>query len=244
MKSIILAAGYATRLYPLTENFPKPLLKIGEKSILDRLIDDIDKLDEIDEHIVISNHKFFNHFNQWKNNRVFNKKITILDDGSNSNDNRLGAVKDISFALNTLNIENDILVLAGDNVLDFSLREFVEYQKKHNSSCIMRHLENDLKKLQKTGVATIDENEKVILMEEKPKNPKSNWAIPPFYIYKKSDLIFIRDLPSDCNTDAPGDFISWFCKKNTVYAWEMSGNRFDIGDLDSYNKACELFSVE
>ena len=95
MKSIILAAGYATRLYPLTKDFPKPLLKIGKKSILDRLLDDIDSFEEISEHILISNHKFIEHFNEWKTSRKFNHKVTILDDGSSMNENRLGAVKDI-----------------------------------------------------------------------------------------------------------------------------------------------------
>lgn len=242
MKSIILAAGYATRLYPLTENFPKPLLKVGKNSILDRLIDDIDKIDIIDEHIIISNHKFINHFIEWKNSRSFSKKITILDDGSNCNEDRLGAVKDINFAINLLKIEDDILVLAGDNILDFSLIHFLEFQKKYNTSCIMRHREENISKLKKTGVAIVDNDGKVLEMEEKPLNPKSNWAVPPFYIYKKDDLNFIRNLPTECNTDAPGDFVAWFCKNHTVYAWEMSGTRYDIGNLESYENACKKFS--
>ncbi len=243
MKSIILAAGYATRLYPLTQNFPKPLLKVCGKSILDRLIADIDVFPEINEHIIISNHKFISHFEQWKKQSSYKKKITILDDLSTENENRLGAVKDIAFALETLQVNESVLVLAGDNVLDFSLRSFVEYQQKKQSACIMRHFENDKEKLQRTGVAVIDENEKVIKMQEKPQNPQSSWAVPPFYIYTKEDLPFIKNAVKEnkCKTDAPGEFISWFCSVRSVYAWKMTGTRHDIGNLKSYEEASEIF---
>lgn len=248
MKSIILCAGYATRLYPLTGNFPKPLLDIGGKSILDRLIDDIDTFDDISGHIIVSNHKFIKFFEKWKNERKLNHAVKIIDDGSTENGNRLGAVKDIVFALEKENINEDILVAAGDNILDFSLKEFAAYFKKKNASCVMRHYEKDIEKLKRTGVAVIDENEKIIKMQEKPENPESNWAVPPFYIYKKDDLQIIKKAcspdengNSQCQTDAPGDFISWFSRNNTVYAWEMSGKRFDIGNLESLKEAGKFF---
>jgi len=248
MKSIILAAGYATRLYPLTQNFPKPLLKVGSASILDRLINDIDTFDEISGHIIVSNHKFISHFENWKSSRTFQKPVTIIDDGSTENENRLGAVRDIFFALEKCDIHEEILVLAGDNLLDFSLKDFVLYQKEKKSACIMRHFEVEKAKLQKTGVAIVDESDRVLMMQEKPQNPKSNWAVPPFYIYTKNDLPFIkkactpdRDGKLICNTDAPGDFIAWFCSVRPVYAWLMSGNRHDIGDLKSYEEAQKLF---
>lgn len=243
MKSVILAAGYATRLYPLTENFPKPLLKVGKQSILDRLIDDIDDLPELNEHIVISNHKFIQHFEEWKNSRKFIHKVTILDDGSTANENRLGAVKDIAFAIEKCEINEEIIVLAGDNLLDFSLKNFAGYQKTKQTACIMRHYESELKKLQKTGVATVDENGKVLEMQEKPEEPKSNWAVPPFYIYTKDDLKYITSAVNEgkCGVDAPGDFIAWFCGQRPVHAWEMTGHRHDIGDLKSYEEAQKLF---
>ena len=134
MKSIILAAGYATRLYPLTEKFPKPLLPVGSSTILDRLLSDIDAIPDISEHIIISNHKFISHFESWKQKKTLQKPIVLLDDGSTANENRLGAVKDLVFAIESLHIGEDILVLAGDNVLDFSLVPFVMYQKKVSSS--------------------------------------------------------------------------------------------------------------
>ena len=121
MKCIILAAGYATRLYPLTENFPKPLLEVAGKTILDRLIDDIDAY--IDEFILVSNHKFFDQFSDWAKER----KITVIDDGSIRNEERLGAVRDLELAVNASQIEEDCMVMAGDNLLDFSLKSFIGF---------------------------------------------------------------------------------------------------------------------
>ena len=135
MKCLILAAGYATRLYPLTENFPKPLLKVGEKTILDWLVDDIDTAGLVDRYVVISNHKFAPIFEEWASS----KKVTVLDDGTSSNETRLGAVRDIQFAIDTLGLDDDLLVIAGDNVLDFSLVRFLEYAREKGTSCIMRY---------------------------------------------------------------------------------------------------------
>ena len=131
MKCLILAAGYATRLYPLTENFPKPLLTVGDKTILDWLLDDINASGEIDEYVVISNHKYAEHFEKWAKEKSY--KITVVDDGTVSNETRLGAVKDVQFAIEKLSIESDMLVIAGDNVLDFSLTKFIDYAKKKNT---------------------------------------------------------------------------------------------------------------
>ena len=161
MKCLILAAGYATRLYPLTENFPKPLLKVGEKSILDWLVDDLVDTTDIDEFVVISNHKFAQHFEDWKSNKqkTWPYEITVIDDGTSTNETRLGAVKDIQMAVEKLNLADDLLVMAGDNVLNFSLSKFVEFAKEKNTSCVMCHEENELKKQQKTAIITLDGND-------------------------------------------------------------------------------------
>lgn len=233
MKCIILAAGYATRLYPLTENFPKPLLKVGEKTILDWLIDDIDSSKEIDEYIVISNHKFYEHFKKWSDEHRLN--ITVVDDGTTSNEDRLGAVRDIEFAIRKHNINDDCMVIAGDNVLDFSLAKFIEYFKEKNSSVVMCYFEGDTKRLQKSGVLTLIEDGRIVKMEEKPEKPESNWCCPPFYIYKKEDMARISEaLDNGCNVDAPGSLVSWLCTRTEMYAFEMPGKRFDIGNLESY----------
>ena len=235
MKCLILAAGYATRLYPLTENFPKPLLEVGEKTILDWLVDDIDEAGLVDEYVVISNHKYACHFDAWAAKK--SQKITVVDDGTSSNETRLGAVKDIQFAIDHLSLDDDMLVIAGDNVLDFSLTKFVRYAKEKNTSCIMRYFEPEQKKLSKCGVVQIDGDDRILSMEEKPAAPKSNWCCPPFYYYTEKDAALVeKGIASGCGTDAPGSYIAWLCEQTTVHAMEMPGKRYDIGDLTSYEK--------
>lgn len=235
MKCLILAAGYATRLYPLTENFPKPLLKVGDKTILDWLVDDIDTLGVVDEYVVVSNHKFSHYFEEWAKNKE--QKVTVVDDMTSTNETRLGAVKDIKYAIDVLSIDDDMLVIAGDNVLDFSLTKFIEYAQQKKTSCIMRYYEPDNKKLLKCGVVTVDENDEVLEMTEKSLTPATNWCCPPFYYYTKSDAKLIqKGIDSGCGTDAPGSYIAWLCTQVTVHAMEMPGKRYDIGNLESYEK--------
>lgn len=235
MKCLILAAGYATRLYPLTKNFPKPLLTVGDKTILDWLIDDIDTSGHVDEYVVISNHKFAHHFENWSKTK--GHKITVVDDGTGSNETRLGAVKDIQFAIDKLALDDDMLVIAGDNLLDFSLTKFVEYAKEKNSSCIMRYYEPDDKQLLKSGVVTIDGEDKILEMTEKSPTPATHWCCPPFYYYTKEDTKLVqKGIDNGCGTDAPGSYIAWLCTQTTVHAMEMPGRRYDIGNLESYEK--------
>lgn len=235
MKCLILAAGYATRLYPLTENFPKPLLCVGEKTILDWLVDDIDASGDVDEYVVISNHKFAAHFENWAKTKK--QKITVVDDGTSTNETRLGAVKDIQFAMDKLGLDDDMLVIAGDNVLDFSMTKFVTYAKAKQTSCVMRYYEPEDKKLLKCGVVTVDENDKILAMTEKSPTPATHWACPPFYYYTAKDAKLVqKGIDSGCGTDAPGSYIAWLCTQATVHAMEMPGKRYDIGNLESYEK--------
>ena len=240
MKCLILAAGYATRLYPLTENFPKPLLKVKDKTILDWLVDDIDESNLVDEYVVISNHKYAKHFEDWASTKT--QKITVVDDMTSTNDTRLGAVKDIEYAIDKLSLDDDMLVIAGDNVLDFSLTKFIEYAKVKKASCIMRYYEASETKLLKCGVVTIDENDKIIKMTEKSPNPETHWCTPPFYYYTKEDAKLIkRGIEEGCGIDAPGSYIAWLAKNVDVYAMEMPGKRYDIGNLESYAKVQEEY---
>ena len=245
MKCLILAAGYATRLYPLTENFPKPLLKVGEKSILDWLVDDLVETTDIDEFVVISNHKFAKHFENWKDSKAKTRsyKITVIDDGTSTNESRLGAVKDIQLAVEQLKLTDDLLVMAGDNVLDFSLSNFVNFAKKKGTSCVMCHEENELKKQQKTAIITVDKNDLITSYEEKPTEPKGNLAVPPFYCYRSVDVKRIQEaLNSGCGYDAPGSFAAWLSKQTPMHAYKMPGKRFDIGDINSYEYVKSVFS--
>ena len=256
MKNIVIAAGYATRLGELTKNFPKPLLKIGENTILGRMLDDIDRIPEIDEHIIISNHRFAPIFEKWKKEEGrwkkeegrwkkeegrWKKPITIVDDGTETNDTRLGAVCDLLFAMDKLHIDDDMLVVAADNLLFFSFQEFVDFAKEKGTSCIMCHEQPSIEKLQRTGVVELDAEMKVLGMEEKPQVPKSHWAVPPFYIYRKADLDLVRhSVENGCGKDAPGNLAHYMVDHTTMHAWRMSAGRFDIGSLDTYYEACEL----
>ena len=274
MKTIVIAAGYATRLGELTKNFPKPLLQIGKSTILGRMLDDIDTIPEIEEHIVVTNHKFAKLFEDWAKEREISpcaslsrndnneklsrndsendvissgaeggvekshKPIKILDDGTETNETRLGAVCDLLFAMEELNIDDDLLVVAADNILDFSFRGFVEYAKAKQTSCIMCHHEPEIYKLQRTGVIEVDEDMRVLQMQEKPQVPVSHWAVPPFYVYLKKDLDLVRhSVENGCGRDAPGNLAHYMVEHTVMHAWRMPAGRFDIGSLDTYEEA-------
>ena len=263
MINVVLAAGYATRLGELTKNFPKPLLKIGNSTILGRMLDDIDNIDDITEHVIVTNHRFTPIFEEWVKTPSgspclggrlvgvggrYKKPITIIDDGSTANDNRLGAVRDLLLVLESLPKQGDLeglddmLVVAADNLLFFSFQEFVDFAKAKGTSCIMCHEQPSIEKLQRTGVVELDENHRVLGMEEKPQVPKSHWAVPPFYIYLKKDLNLVRhSVENGCGKDAPGNLAHYMVEHTTMHAWPMSAGRFDIGSLDTYFEAVEKY---
>lgn len=245
MKCLILAAGYATRLYPLTENFPKPLLEVAGKPILDWLIEDLDKTEKINEYIVVSNHKFASIFQKWasEHSELAGKTpITVIDDGTSSNETRLGAVRDIQLGIRARGVCEDLLVMAGDNLLSFSLKEFLDYFEEKGTSCIMRYYEPDPARLRKSGIVEVDEQGRILSMEEKPAEPKSHWCCPPFYIYRKEDLKRVDiGIEEGCGIDAPGSFIAWLSQRVTVHAMEMPGRRYDIGNLESYEAVKRIF---
>lgn len=238
MKTIVIAAGYATRLGELTKNFPKPLLQIGSSTILGRMLNDIDTIPEIDEHIIITNHRFASIFDEWSKQQNYSKNVVIIDDGTETNETRLGAVCDLLFAMEKLSIDDDLLVVAADNILDFSFRGFVEYAKEKQTSCIMCHHEPELYKLQRTGVIEVDDDMRVLQMQEKPQVPVSHWAVPPFYVYLKKDLDLVRHaVENGCGKDAPGNLAHYMVEHTTMHAWPMPAGRFDIGSLDTYEEA-------
>jgi glucose-1-phosphate thymidylyltransferase len=200
---------------------------------------------DIDEFVVISNHKFAQHFENWKNNKQKTRpyEITVIDDGTSTNETRLGAVKDIQLAVEKLNLADDLLVMAGDNVLDFSLSKFVDFAKEKNTSCVMCHEENELKKQQKTAIITLDNSDLITSYEEKPKEPKGNLAVPPFYCYRACDVKRIQEaLNNGCGYDAPGSFAAWLSKQTPMHAYIMPGKRYDIGDINSYEYVKSVFS--
>ena len=240
MKCLFLAAGYATRLYPLTEHFPKPLLEVAGRSILDRLVDDLETTGRVEGYAVVTNHRFAGHFRDWA--ASYGERMQVLDDGTSDNGTRLGAVRDIRFAVEALGLEDDWLILAGDNLLSFSLAVFLEYARRKGTSCIMRYPEPSLRRLRKSGVVEVNRSGLVLSMEEKPAAPRSRWCCPPFYFYKREDLARLDEaLDSGCGVDAPGSLAAWIASVSPVHAMKMPGPRYDIGDLESYRAVCALF---
>ena len=240
MQCIILAAGYATRLSPLTDNFPKPLLEVGGKSILDWMLDDLEANAEISRYVLVSNHKFLHHFQQWARRRP--GRIVVVDDGTVTNEGRLGAVRDIQLAMAQASPGEATLVAAGDNLLDFSLAALLEYFRAKRTTCIMRYEELDDAHLRKCGVATVDGEERVVAMTEKSPSPPSRWVCPAFYCFTPADLALVPvALAEGCSADAPGSFVAWLAQRSPVHAMRMPGKRLDIGDMASYRRAQELF---
>lgn len=242
MKGLVLAAGYATRLYPLTENTPKPLLEVAGKTILDYIVEKLDKVETIDEIIIVTNQKFTAHFEEWVKNAQYSKKFTVINDGTTTNDNRLGAIGDIQFVIEQLNLEDDLMVLAGDNLFDFELTDFARYFETVGTDIITAYAEENEAQVKRAGVVELDEQSKVLSFEEKPENPKSNFAVPAFYLYKQETLPEFKNyLDEGNNPDAPGHFIPYLINKKIVHAYQFEGRRYDIGTVESYEAVQEIF---
>ncbi len=242
MKAIILAAGYATRLYPLTLNTPKALLTIGGKSIIDYIVDEINTINEIDEIIVVSNHKFYNNFIEWEKSKFNSKPIKILDDLTTDESNRLGAIGDILFTIEKENIQDSLFVVAGDNLFTFKLLEYYHYYVAHHADCICVKEFNNIEALKQLGVAVLDELDKVIELQEKPQNPKSNTAVYASYFFMKDTLDLFRQYIKEGNKpDAPGFFIEWLYRRKDVFAYRFQGECYDVGTPEVYEEVQKLF---
>lgn len=242
MKCILLAAGYATRLYPLTKDKPKALLTLGNKTILDRIMDKLEEIKRIDDVYIVTNHVFANIFEEWAKGYSGSKKIKVLDDGTTNNDNRLGAIGDMNFVIENENIDDELFVLASDVIFDFSLKGIFETYDKFGADTISAHYIEDIETLRSMGVLMLSEDDKVIDFEEKPKEPKSHYGVPPFYVYRKETIKLIkRYLKEGNNSDAPGYFIPWLIKNTDVYAYKFEERIIDIGIPSAYYAACEIY---
>jgi len=233
MKCILLCAGYATRLFPLTENFPKALLKIGERPLLDYIVDEVNTLEEVDQIYLVTNKKYTPHFEKWATEKDNFKKITVFNDGTTNNDDRLGAIGDIQFTIEQAKIEDDLLIIAGDNLFTFKLKDFIEFQKSKNAPTICVKEESG-EKLKSLGVVETDENMKVISFEEKPEQPKGKYAAYAEYYYPKNVLpVFKQYIEEGNKIDAPGNFVAYLHKKMPVYAFAFEGECYDVGTHES-----------
>ncbi len=242
MECILLAAGYATRLYPLTENLPKALLMLGSKTILDRVCEKIEEIPEVNNIYIVTNHRFADQLAEWAAAYSGKKPVKVLDDGTTSNDNRLGAIGDIQYVIEKENISDEILVMASDNVFDFSLNDMVQMYREKDCDLISAHYVDDLVDLRQMGVVELAPDGRVTGFVEKPAEPKTNWGVPPFYFYKKETLALIRQyLAEGNNPDAPGHLIPWLIQRTPVYAYTFDVMTIDIGTPKTYAEAQKLF---
>ena len=247
MKALILAAGYATRLYPLTLNIPKALLPVKGTPIIDFIIQEIETIDPVNEIIVLSNSKFFQQFKTWRKEKQKTSSIpiTIINDGTTCDDDKLGAIGDMWFAIEALHIDEDIVVIAGDNLFTYRLRDSYDAFIKCGRDMVLAKQIPILTELQRMAVGVLNEENIIIDMEEKPKNPKSDIAFFATYFYKKETIPFIRQYLDEGNTpDAPGHFPAWLYTKKPVQAYLFDGECIDIGTPESYEEVQHSFPVK
>jgi len=243
VKCVLLAAGYATRLHPLTLDKPKALLDVGGRTILDRILDKVERVEMVDEILIVTNALFHRYFEEFIMKRGSRKRIRCLNDGTDNNDRRLGALADLRFAVMEAPVDDEFMVLGADNLFDFELSDFASFFGHVRADCITTHRIDDIEALRRTGVIEIAADRRVLSFEEKPLSPKSCFAVPPFYIYTRATLPLLDEyLDSGENPDAPGNFIPWLLRRRPVYAYEFSGRRYDIGSHASYAEARRIFA--
>ncbi|AOZ94120.1 nucleotidyltransferase family protein [Paenibacillus crassostreae] len=242
MKALILAAGYATRLYPITRDKPKSLLPIGKQTILDYMMDQLDEIDEITEIFIVSNDKFFQAFVDWSGSRKCHSRIRIINDGTTSVEDKLGAIGDIHFVIEQEQIEDDLIVLAGDNIFTFDLKGYIRFfQAKLADTILVQSLDN-LEDLQRVGVVELDTERRVLSFEEKPIVPKTNIGVFAIYIYRQDTLpLFDQYLQEGHNPDAPSYFPEWLHTRKEIRAYFADGDIYDIGTHEAYQEVQELY---
>ena len=245
MKLLILAAGYAVRLQPLTLNTPKPLLPIGGRPMVDRILAKTESIKSIDAIHVVSNRKFFRNFVEWKKLRKDASKIFLIDDGTMTNDTRLGAIRDMELSIRESSIDDDLLVIAGDNLFDLDLSVFLKFAENHSDGVsIALYDVGNIEAAKRFGVIRIDGKGLVTDFEEKPQNPKSTLISTGIYFFPRQKLNNLREYVNleGAKLDAPGYYIRWLSANDKVYGFPFSEKWYDIGDLESYKRADEEYT--
>jgi glucose-1-phosphate thymidylyltransferase len=229
VKAIVLAAGYATRLYPLTQTIAKPLLPVGGRPMLDHILDRIGGVAEVDAVHVVTNRKFAESFRRWAEG----KPVSVHDDGTRSEDDRLGAIGDIRFVIDAAGLDgDDLLVIAGDNLFDFEVAGYVDWwHGKGEASAVALHDVGDLELVRRYGVVSLAGDERIVSFEEKPERPRSTLAATAAYIYHRRHVPLLRRYLDEGNSpDQPGRFVAWLCTRAPVYGYTFEGDWWDIGD--------------
>ncbi|HIS94018.1 MAG TPA: nucleotidyltransferase family protein [Candidatus Alectryocaccomicrobium excrementavium] len=243
MKAIILAAGYATRLYPLTKDMPKALLPVAGRTILDRLLDGMRAIPEMDHIHLVTNHRFAPAFEKWRQAAQTHCPITVHDDGTISNEDRLGAVGDIAFVLERARIDDDLFVAASDNLFTFPLSDFAADFRRHGRDLLLGTRIDDVDTLRRYAVATLDGENRVLSLVEKPQEPQSHIGICAIYLYRRDTVPLFPAMISEYRAagkrpDAPGYFAEWLCKRKEVRVYLAGGECVDIGTVESYREVC------
>jgi glucose-1-phosphate thymidylyltransferase len=241
--AIVLCAGFATRMYPLTKEYPKPLLYVAGRPVIDYLMDQLVELPDLQAIYFVSNGKFYAHFTEWKrlweqNSRSCSPVVELLNDGAMNNDHRLGASADFQLVMKTIPEPTRIMVTAGDNIYRFGIKPLWEQFLQDDRHYIVALPESDREKLKKTGVLELTTDDRVIRLYEKPAHPSSEWFCPPLYFFQSNVLKFLDEfLEHDAVSDAPGYFIDFLCRKGSVYAFRLNATRLDIGSIETYRAA-------
>lgn len=237
----MLAAGYGTRLYPLTREIPKPLLGVGGVAIIDHIMEKLCALKELQEVIVVSNGKYFDRFNHWRSKLQTTVPVSVLNDGSQTDEDKLGAVGDIHFSIKAADIKDDLLIIAGDNLFEFDLAPFVQFAKSRGCTIGLVDL-GSVEEVSKYGAVTLGKDDRITSFEEKPPIPATSLISVGVYYFPKEHLgLFAEYMKSAHKKDAPGYFIEWLLNRQHVFGYVFKGMWFDIGDIESYNKANDIY---
>jgi glucose-1-phosphate thymidylyltransferase len=244
MKAIILGAGYATRLYPLTKDKPKPLLEVKGKPIIEHIIAKIAEIELVDEVLIVTNDKFFRHFLEWNSSFSSSKKITIVNDRTTSNEDRLGSLGDIRYVLENMHIGDDIMVIAGDNLFEFSLNPLIDLYSEKKGPIVALYDVGDPELAKLYGIVSIDSDSKIIDFQEKPDKPRSTLSSTGIYVYPKDTAEKLVSFTKDHDADKAGSFLEWLYKKQDIFCCVTQENWFDIGSLEQLEKARKEFSPQ
>ena len=245
MKLIILAAGYATRLYPLTLNQPKPLLPVAGKPMLEHVVDHVAGIKGIDQAYIVTNAKFVSHFENWARaykHPKLNFGFKIINDGSTDDSNKLGAIGDMHLVLRKEEIDDDIIVIGGDNLFSNDLDDFGDYCKQKNAPVTGVYDVGDLEAIKKYNAIEIDEDNRITYFEEKPKNPRSTLTGIALYFYPRSTLSLIHQYISEGNNpDQPGRLVQWMYSRVPFFVWKVPGLWYDVGSIETLEEANRVF---
>ncbi len=244
MKILVLAAGYGTRLKAIAENTPKPLLPISDRPLMNYILDRVKGLNRLNEVIVITNNKFAETFEQWAAETSIGVPITVVNDGTNSPEDRLGSIGDINFAIENRQLEDDLLVIGGDNLFDYNVDEYIMFaqEKVAGSAVIGLYDVGDREEAKLYGVVGLDDTNRIISFEEKPQEPKSTLISMCFYYLPKDNLSLVGQYLREVGkADKAGDYIRWLHKQTDVYGFTFSGKWFDIGSVEAYQDAQKNF---